>query len=55
MAASQQQLAYEQSLRQALAGIYGTGYVTAPPRNATGGIDFSGVDFDALGRLMRGK
>jgi len=27
---SQQQLTYEQSLRQALAGIYGTGYVTPP-------------------------
>lgn len=27
---SQQQLAYEQSLRQALASIYGTGYVTPP-------------------------
>lgn len=52
---SQQQLAYENSLRQALAGIYGSGYATPIPRNATGEIDFSGVDFDALGRLMSGR
>lgn len=52
---SQQQLAYENSLRQALAGIYGSGYATPTPRNATGEIDFSGVDFDALGRLMSGR
>ena len=52
---SQSQLAYEQSLRQALAGIYGSGYVAQPPRNAAGGIDYSGVDFEALGRLMRGQ
>ena len=52
---SQAQLGYEQSLRNALAGIYGSGNATPPPRNADGSIDFSGVDFDALGRLMRGK
>ena len=52
---SQAQLGYEQSLRNALAGIYGSGNATAPPRNADGSIDFSGVDWDALGRLMRGK
>lgn len=52
---SQQQLAQENALRQALANIYGSGYVTPPPRNAAGGIDYSGVDFEALGRLMRGR
>jgi len=49
----QGQLGYEQGLQQALAGVYGTGYVAPPPpRNAAGGIDLSGVDFNALGRLM---
>ena len=58
---SQQELAYRQGLEQALLGAVGTGYVPAPryipppPTNADGSIDFSGVDFDALGRLMRGK
>ena len=52
---SQAQLGYEQSLRNALAGIYGSGNATPPPRNADGSINFSGVDWDALGRLMRGK
>ena len=58
---SQQELAYRQTLEQALLGAVGTGYVPAPryipppPTNADGSIDFSGVDFDALGRLMRGK
>lgn len=49
----QGQLGYEQGLQQALAGVYGTGYVAPPPpRNAAGEIDLSGVDFNALGRLM---
>jgi hypothetical protein len=52
---SQSRLGYEQGLAQALAGIYGSGYVAPPPTNAAGGIDFSGVDFEALGRLMRGR
>jgi hypothetical protein len=52
---SQSRLGYEQGLAQALAGIYGSGYVTPPPTNAAGGIDYSGVDFEALGRLMRGR
>ena len=58
---SQQELAYRQTLEQALLGAIGTGYVRPPtytpppPTNADGSIDFSGVDFDALGRLMRGQ
>ena len=52
---SQQQLAQENALRQALAGIYGTGYARPTPRNADGSVDYSQVDWDALGRLMRGK
>ena len=52
---SQSQLAYEQSLRQALAGIYGSGYARPTPRNADGSVDYSQVDWEALGRLMRGK
>jgi len=52
---SQAQLGYEQSLSNALAGIYGSGNVTPPRRNSDGSLDFSGVDFDALGRLMRGR
>mgnify|MGYP003647688056 CR=1 FL=1 len=52
---SQSQLAYEQGLRQALAGIYGTGYARPTPRNADGSVDYSQVDWEALGRLMRGK
>jgi hypothetical protein len=51
----QGQLGYEQGLQQALAGVYGTGYVAPTPRAADGSIDFSGVDFNALGRLMRGR
>jgi hypothetical protein len=51
----QGQLGYEQGLQQALAGVYGTGYVAPTPRAADGSIDFSGVDFNALGRLMRGQ
>ena len=52
---SQQQLAQENSLRQALAGIYGTGYARPTPRNADGSVDYSQVDWEALGRLMRGQ
>jgi hypothetical protein len=52
---SQQQLAQEQSLRNALAGIYGSGNARPTPRNPDGSVDFSRVDWDALGRLMRGK
>jgi hypothetical protein len=52
---SQQQLAQEQSLRNALAGIYGSGNARPTPRNPDGSVDYSQVDWEALGRLMRGK
>jgi len=52
---SQAQLAYEQNLRNALAGIYGSGNARPTPRNPDGSVDFSGVDFEALGRLMGGR
>ena len=52
---SQQQLAQENSLRQALANIYNSGYARPTPRNADGSVDYSQVDWEALGRLMRGQ
>ena len=52
---SQQQLAQENSLRQALANIYSSGYARPTPRNADGSVDYSQVDWEALGRLMRGQ
>lgn len=53
-ALQQAQAAREQSLRDALASLYGTGNVAYAP--GMGQIpDLSGVDFEALGRLMRGR
>jgi hypothetical protein len=52
---SQAQLAYEQNLRNALAGIYGSGNARPTPRNPDGSVDYSQVDWEALGRLMGGQ
>ena len=53
MGVSQSELAYKQGLEQALAGIYGTGYV--PPPQFIREEDFAGIDWNALGRLMKGR
>ncbi len=54
-ALQQAQAAREQSLRDALASLYGTGNVAYAPGFAGPIPDLSGVDFAALGRLMGGR